>query len=111
MLFWYQSIVWSVPPLVRVNTPRTYRKPAMISNGWLTSVPVVKGSRYVSQAKLRSKIRGALTTPNGGDAAAASDGSFDFDGHLISANAVALLEAHDLLSRTTSLGKSFSVVR
>jgi pimeloyl-ACP methyl ester carboxylesterase len=67
-------------------------------------VPVGKGSRYVSQARLRSKIRGALTGPADGESSLEERGGFDFDGHPLSPEAIGQLETHNLAARTASIG-------
>jgi pimeloyl-ACP methyl ester carboxylesterase len=64
--------------------------------------PVGKGSRYLSQARLRSKIRGALTGPSSGSADADAEG-FDFDGHYVSPKAIEELESYDLATRESPL--------
>lgn len=65
------------------------------------TVPIGKGSRYLAQARLRSKLRGALTSETA-SASARADG-LDLDGHFLSASAVAQLEAHDLAGREAPL--------
>lgn len=62
--------------------------------------PLGKGARYVGQARLRSRIRGALTGPEDEGPRPEGEGGFDYDGHILSAAAVAELEAHDLAART-----------
>lgn len=68
------------------------------------AAPVISGARYLSQARVRSRIRGAMTY---GDARGPRDelaGTFDFDGHPISADAQRELQAHDLLRRASPFG-------